>query len=45
MAIAGFRVKMFPTAAQLATFVTTQAVTTVISIVYDNSGQFVLFYT
>lgn len=44
MAIAAFKYKMFPTARDLHAFVTTGNVTTVTAIIYDNSGQFVLFY-
>lgn len=45
MAIAGFKMKMFPTAVALHAYVKTGDVTTVTSIVFDAaSGQFVLFY-
>ncbi len=43
MAIAGFKMKMFSTAAELATFAAASA-TTVYGIVYDMNGQYVLFY-
>jgi hypothetical protein len=46
MAVATFQYKIFDTARQLHAFVTTDAACdAVISIIYDNSGKFVLFYT
>jgi hypothetical protein len=44
MAIAGFKHKIFDTTIDLQTYVTTAAVTTVISIVTDNNGKYILFY-
>ncbi len=43
MAIAGFKQKMFSSAAELAAFAAASA-TTVYGIVYDNNGQYILFY-
>jgi hypothetical protein len=46
MAIAGFKVRYFDNAHALQVFVSTQAVTAVSAIVFDNqSNKFVLFYT
>lgn len=45
MAIAGFKHKIFDDPVALAKFVTTAAVTTVVSIVSDSSGKYILFYT
>ena len=46
MAIATFKVQIFDSAHDLQVFVTTDsAIATVVAIVADNSGKFVLFYT
>jgi hypothetical protein len=46
MAIAAFKTQIFNSAFDLQVFVSTDAgVSTVVSIVCDNSGKFVLFYT
>jgi hypothetical protein len=45
MAIAGFKLKIFDDAKALQIFVSTGAVTTVVSIVTDASGKYLLFYT
>ncbi len=44
MALAKFKTRMFDNALDLQTFVNTQDVSQVISVVSDSSGKFVLFY-
>ena len=43
MAFIALKYKIFATPSELATFAT-GAVTTIYSIVYDNSGKYIIFY-